>query len=109
MEQNPLDYSVMDEYLLTTKEHYARYLHTVLCDIYEIVLEVTFEHRTDKFVRKAKSDLDWIINLLLALSKKLKERTTLQKQDKDHLNPNSFGNYFKPLKKLLEIINDYCP
>jgi len=103
LEQNPLDLFYDGCRSPATKERYTRYLRTILCDIYETLLEGTFEQRANKFVRKAKSDPDWTINLLLALSKKLKERTALPKQDKDYLNPTSFGNYFKPLKKLLDM------
>ncbi|MGI0007350.1 MAG: integrase [Nitrosotalea sp.] len=103
MERNPLDLFYDGCRSPATKERYTRYLHTILCDIYETVFEGTFEQRANKFVLKAKSDPDWTINLLLALSKKLKGRTTLPKQDKDYLNPTSFGNYFKPLKKLLDM------
>jgi hypothetical protein len=103
LERNPLDLFYNGCRSPATKERYGRYLHTILCDIYETVLEGTFEQRANKFVRKAKSDPDWTINLLLALSKKLKERTVLSKEDDDYLNPTSFGNYFKPLKKLLEM------
>lgn len=101
--QNPLDLFYDGCRSPATKERYVRYLKTVLCDIYETVLDGTFEVRANQFVRKAKSDPDWTINLLLALSKKLKERTTLPKQDKNYLNPSSLGNYFKPLKKLLDM------
>ena len=103
VEQNPLDLFYDGCRSPATKERYARYLRTVLCDIYETVLDGTFEERANQFVRKAKSDPDWTINLLLALSKKLKERTALPKQDKNYLNPSSLGNYFKPLKKLLDM------
>lgn len=103
LEKNPLDLFYDGCRSPATKERYVRYLKTVLCDIYETVLDGTFEQRANQFVRKAKSDPDWTINLLLALAKKLRERTTLEKQDKDYLNPSSFGNYFKPLKKLLDM------
>lgn len=103
LEKNPLDLFYDGCRSPATKERYVRYLKTVLCDIYETVLDGTFEQRANQFVRKAKSDPDWTINLLLALAKKLRERTTLPKQDKDYLNPTSFGNYFKPLKKLLDM------
>ncbi|MHB8546006.1 MAG: integrase [Nitrosotalea sp.] len=103
VEQNPLDLFYDGCRSPATKERYVRYLRTVLCDVYETVLNGTFEARANQFVRKAKSDPDWTINLLLALSKKLKERTIQPKQDKNYLNPSSLGNYFKPLKKLLDM------
>ncbi|HJW19791.1 MAG TPA: integrase [Candidatus Nitrosotalea sp.] len=103
MEKNPLDLFYEGCKSPDTKERYTRYLSSVLCDIYETVLEGTFQQRANQFVRKAKKDPDWTINLLLALAKKLKERTSLPKEDKNYLNPSSFGNYFKPLKKLLDM------
>lgn len=58
-----------------TRERYVRYLNTILCDIYETVLHGTLEERANQFVRKAKTDPDWTINLLLALAKKTGQRT----------------------------------
>src|SRR5579864_3733927 len=42
-------------------------------------------------------------NLLLTLSKKLKERTELPKTDDTYLSPNSIGRFFKPIRKLLDM------
>ena len=103
MEKNPLDLFYEGCRSPATKERYTRYLSAILCDIYETILTGTFQQRANQFVKKAKSDPDWTINLLLALAKKLKERTILPRQDPNYLNPTSFGNYFKPLKKLLDM------
>ena len=34
---------------------------------------------------------------------KLRKQTELRKDDPDYLNPDSIGNYFKPVKKLLDM------
>lgn len=86
-----------------TKEKYTRTLRRILCDIFEDVLDGTFEERASQLVHKGKSDPDWITSLLLTLSKKLKERTELPTTDKEYLSPNSFPRYFKPIRKLLDM------
>jgi len=40
---------------------------------------------------------------MLTISKKLKERTTLDPSDKNYLNPSSVPNHFKPIRKLLDM------
>jgi hypothetical protein len=87
----------------TTKEKYTRTLKRILCDVLEDILAGTFEERAAQFVNKARSDPSWATGILLSLSKKLRERTELQKTDKDYLSPNSFSRYFKPIKKLLDM------
>ena len=42
-------------------------------------------------------------DLLLSLSKTLRGRTELERDDPDYFNPASMGNYFKPIKKLLDM------
>ena len=86
-----------------TKDKYTRTLRRTLCDIFEDILEGTFENRAETVVKKGKSEPEWLMSLLLSLSKKLKERTNLNTQSKDYLNPQSFDNYFKPLRKLLDM------
>jgi hypothetical protein len=86
-----------------TKEAYTRNLQRILCDIFEDVLEGTFEERASQMVNKAKKDPEWIMSLLLTLSKKLKERTEIPTIDKEYLSPNSFPRYFKPIRKLLHM------
>jgi len=86
-----------------TRDKYTRTLRRTLCDIFEDVLEGTFENRAAILAKKGKSDPEWLMSMLLSLSKKLKERTNLNPQSKDYLNPQSFDNYFKPLKKLLDM------
>ena len=88
-----------------TREKYTRTLRRILCDILEDVLHGTFEQRASELVNTAKSDQDWIMSLLLSISRKLKERTKLPKKDSNYFNPISFNNYFKPLRKLLDMNN----
>jgi len=88
-----------------TKEKYTRTLRRTLCDILEDVLQGTFEERASEMVNKAKTDQDWIMSILLSISKKLKDRTKLPNDDPDYFNPVSFDNYFKPLRKLLDMNN----
>ena len=42
---------------------------------------------------------------MINLSKKLKQRTILSKDDPNYLNPSTIPNYFKPLKKLFDMNN----
>lgn len=86
-----------------TREKYTRTLKHVLCKIFEDILEGDFEERVKQLVKHAKDDPDWTRDLLLNLSIKLKERTTLSKEEPDYLNPSSIDNYFKPIKKLFDM------
>lgn len=86
-----------------TKDKYTRTLRKVLCDIFENVLDGTFEQRASQLVQQAKTDPAWITSLLLTLSKRLKERTVLPTTEKDYLSPNSVSRYFKPIRKLLDM------
>lgn len=90
---------------IATRDKYARTLRRILCDIFEDVFEGTFEQRAAQMVDRAKKDPEWITSLLLAFSKRLKERTELPKTNDDYLSPNSFGRYFKPIRKLLDMNN----
>jgi hypothetical protein len=86
-----------------TKDKYTRTLRRVLCDFFEDVLEGTFEQRATQLVHKAKTDPQWVMSLLLTLSKRLKERTEVPTTNQDYLSPNSFSRYFKPIRKLLDM------
>jgi hypothetical protein len=88
-----------------TKDKYTRVLRKILTNTLENVLEGTFEERASELVNHTKKDPDWGISVLLALSKKLKERTELPKSDPNYLNPSSFPTYFKPIRKLFEMNN----
>ena len=55
------------------------------------------------WVRYAREEPEWTRDLLLNLSGKLRKRTELARDHPDYLNPASFGNYFKPVKKLFDM------
>ena len=86
-----------------TLDKYTRMLRQVTCKVLEDVLEGTFEERVRQMVNIGREDPGWLRDLLLNLSRKLRERTELPKDDPDYLNPDSVGNYFKPIKKLLDM------
>lgn len=103
IDRNPLELFYDGLRADATKERYTRILRHVLCNVFENILTGNFEERAGQFVRKAKSDPDWTMSVLLSLSNKVKERTKLPKTDKNYYNPSSFGNYFKPIKKLFDM------
>jgi len=86
-----------------TMEKYTRTLKRIFCVILEDFLDGTFEQRADQLVKLAKEDPEWVMDLLLNLSKKLRERTNLPTDHPDYLNPSSIDNYFKPIRKLLDM------
>ena len=67
------------------------------------VLDADFAVRANEMVRKAKSDPDEVMGILLAYSARLRERCDKPAQDPDHLNPNTVPNMFKPVKKLFKM------
>lgn len=103
VEKNPIDLFYDGLKADATKERYTRMLKHILCNVFENVLDGTFEERAAQFVKKAKSDPDWAMSVMLSLSNKVKARTKLAKTDKNYYNPTSFGNYFKPIKKLFDM------
>lgn len=86
-----------------TRKKYTQTLRRILCEIFEDVLEGDFETRADQLVKMAKENPNWVRDLLLNLSKKLKQRTELSKDHADYLNPSSVDSYFKPFKKLFDM------
>lgn len=88
-----------------TKVKYVRTLKRILCQILDEFLEGTLEDRAAQLVRCGKQDPEYIQDLLIGLSKKLKERTTLNTTDKHTLTPDTIPNYFKPIKKLFDMNN----
>ena len=86
-----------------TREKYTRTLRRILCDFLEDVLHGSFEERAAELVNKAKSNPDFTLSVLLAISRKLKQRTELPETDPNYLNPESFANYFKPIKKIFDM------
>lgn len=86
-----------------TKKKYTRTLKSIVCNVFEEILEGSFEQRTNQLVKLAKEDPKWATELFLNLSKKLRKRTELPRDSDDYLNPSSFDSYFKPLKKLFDM------
>ena len=88
-----------------TRRKYTSTVRNVLCGVLEDVLEGDLEQRAEQFVQRGRDDPDWMLDLLLSLSWKLRERTELPKDHADYLNPTSVKSYFVPLRKLLEMSN----
>lgn len=87
-----------------TLDKYERTLRQVTCEFFGDVLEDgTFEERVAQLVQQGREEPLWARDLLISLSAKLRERTRLDRDDKQYLNPDSFANYFKPIKKLFEM------
>ncbi|MYG32912.1 MAG: hypothetical protein F4202_02790 [Cenarchaeum sp. SB0677_bin_16] len=76
-----------------TRDKYTRTLRQVTCEFFEEWLTGTFEERVVQLVRCGRDKPDWTRDLLISLSRKLRERTELDVNDKDYLNPASFANY----------------
>jgi len=86
-----------------TKKKYTDILRKILCETLEELLEGSFEQRAKQLVLEAKQNPEWATGVFLALAKRLKERTQLDVNNKNYLNPNSVPNFFKPLKKLFDM------
>lgn len=86
-----------------TKKKYTRTLKKIVCYVFEVILEGDFEQRVNQLVKLARENPKGATELLLSLSKKLRQRTELPKDHDDYLNPSSFDSYFKPLKKLFDM------
>lgn len=86
-----------------TADKYTQVLKQVACKILEDVLEGTFEERVQQMVDMGRNEPRLMRDLLLSLSRKLRERTELPTEHVSYLNPDSVGNYFKPIKKLLDM------
>lgn len=86
-----------------TSKRYAQVLRQVLCGFLEEVFEGSLEERAAQLVRLGRDDPEWTRDLLVSLAWKLRGRTGLSKDDPDHLSPASIPNYFKPLKKMLDM------
>ncbi|RNJ78238.1 MAG: integrase, partial [Nitrosopumilus sp. H13] len=92
-----------------TKEKYTRTLRQVLCKILGEILEGDFEQRVEQLVRYGRENPDWTRDLLLNISKKLRERTELPHNHPDYCNQVSFNAYFKPIKKLFDMNDIVIP
>ena len=67
------------------------------------ILDADFSERASELVKKARENPDEIMGMTLAYSAKLKERCEKPQEDPDYLNPNTFPNMFKPIKKLFKM------
>lgn len=88
-----------------THRKYTATLRRITCEVLEDVLEGSFEERVVQFVQHGRDDPDWMLDLLISLSWKLRGRAELPRGHSQYLNPTSFKTYFKPLRKLLEMNN----
>ena len=86
-----------------TLDKYTSTLRHVLCTILQDVLDGDFEQRVQQLVTYGKTEPKRTLDLLLSLSRMLRERTKLPTDDPAYLNPVSFGNFFKPIKKLFDM------
>lgn len=86
-----------------TMTKYTNTLRRILCDVLEEILEGTFEQRAAQLVAEGKKNPEWVRDILLLISKKQRERTCLPRDHPDYFNPSSMRNFFKPLKKLLDM------
>ena len=108
-EQPPLELFRQGIRSKETKEKYERTLRWLLTNFLEEFLEGSFEERVTYLVKTAREDPSLIVDILLNISRKLRERTELAKEDKNYLNPSSFDNYFKPIKKLFDMTDISMP
>jgi len=92
-----------------TREKYTRMLRLVLCRMLEDILHGTFEERVEQLVRQGREDPGWARDLMLSISRKMRERTVWERDHPEYLNPASFPNYFKPVKKLFDMNNVMIP
>ncbi len=91
---------------ICTKRTLCKYTNTLkrmLCGVLEDILDGTFEQRAAQLVREGKTNPDRVRDILLLISKKQRGRTCLPRGDPDYFNPSSMRNYFKPIKKLLDM------
>ncbi len=70
-----------------TADKYTQVLKQVTCKILEDVLEGTFEERAQQMVDIGRDEPVWMRDLLLSLSRKLRERTELPTEHTNYLNP----------------------
>ena len=62
-----------------TREKYT--LRRVLCGVFEEILDGIFEERAAQLARHGRENPDWVRDLLPKLSKKLRARTELARDD----------------------------
>lgn len=100
---DPLDLFVQGIRSGATRTRYTQSLRQVVCEFLEEWLEGTFKERVAQLVKHGRDDPEWTRDLLVSLSRKLRERTRLARDDPGYLNPVTFNNYFNPVKKLFKM------
>ena len=58
-----------------TRRKYVTMLRRILCVIFEDLLEGDFEEQAMQFVRKGNEDPDWVQDIMISLSWKLRRRS----------------------------------
>ena len=69
-----------------TRDKYTRTLRQVLCGILEEILDGNFEERAEQFVKYGRENPEWMRDLMLSISKKLRHRTQLSRDHADYFN-----------------------
>lgn len=88
---------------LETDRTYTHMLQRVLCKICEDMLSGTFEERVSEFVRRSRADPEWCRDMMLGMSRIMRERTKLPAGDPYRMSPSTISTYFAPVKKLLDM------
>ena len=80
-------------------------LRRVLCKTLKGVLDGDFEERVAQLIKYSREEPKWTLDMMRTISKGLRERTKMDRNDPEYLNPDSIDNYFKPLQKLFAMNN----
>ena len=86
-----------------TDAEYTWMLKRTMCEVFEDLLEGTYEERVDEFVERAQKDPTWARQVMLGMSDLMRKKTELDPSDSDYLNPSTIPAYFAPVKKLLDM------
>ncbi|MBA4717753.1 MAG: hypothetical protein HRO68_01025 [Nitrosopumilus sp.] len=103
LDNEPIDLFYQGFKSKATRDTYTRKLKKILCEYLEDILNGSFENRAKQLVSITNNNNQESTRIILSLSKMLKNRTEKNKTDKDYLNPSSFNNFFKPIKKLFDM------
>ena len=87
-----------------TFELYTTYLKKFVHEFLEDVLKSdSFEARVNELVSKAKSEPDWIKQIMIATIQQLRKKTELDPKDPDYIRPRTIYNTRNAIKKLLDM------
>ncbi len=103
MESDPLVLFHQGNRSPETDRMYTHMLKRVLCGICEDMLDGTFEERASEFVWRSRENPTWCRDMMLGISRLMRERTELPAGDPDRMSPSTIPTYFAPVKKLLEM------